>query len=331
MWLRWYVEQVTRVHFDDSAICEGSGGRAGDHEPDVLHLAAILSQFAADVLGPAPAGLIGGAADTHTADAHQLESTLGHFPDLIRMLEALQDHLRRRFAHWAPHLVSRWLLNECQQIRYACSLLPGHFLSKAPTLMHPSLDSACAAAVSALEHEPFYRSITSEFEGDDARRRAALAAYFDDSVRQGTRIGRVVHLEAADIGVAVWVLPQSDEVQERERLRKRVYLVGVLGEAGYENYARIVDFMSERARTIVGKDAWYLSIVAVAPQAQGRGLGARLLEPTLAEADAASAVCYLETFGTRSLHFYERLGFVTLAKFDEPTTRARYAVMVRVP
>jgi GNAT superfamily N-acetyltransferase len=197
--------------------------------------------------------------------------------------------------------------------------------------MHPSLDPACAAAVSALEHEPFYRSITAEFGDDDARRGAALAAYFDDSIRQGTRIGRVVHLKAADIGVAVWVLPQSDEVQERERLRKRVYLLGVLGEAGYEHYARIVDFMSERARTIVGNDSWYLSIVAVAPQAQGRGLGARLLEPTLAEADAASAVCYLETFGTRSLHFYERLGFVTRAKFDEPTTRAQYAIMVRVP
>ena len=195
--------------------------------------------------------------------------------------------------------------------------------------MYPLLDSACAAAVSALERDPFYRCITAEFAADDVRRRAALAAYFDYAIRQGTRIGRVVHLEAADIGVAVWLLPQSDEVQARERLLKRACLHGVLGESGCESYIRIVEYMSARARSVVGSDSWYLSIVAVAPQAQGRGLGARLLAPTLAEADAANAVCYLETFNPRSLHFYQRLGFVTRAQFDEPTTRARYAVMVR--
>jgi ribosomal protein S18 acetylase RimI-like enzyme len=197
--------------------------------------------------------------------------------------------------------------------------------------MYPLLDSACAAAVSALEGDPFYRCITAEFGADDVQRRAALAAYFDYSIRQGTRVGRVVHLEAVHIGVAVWVLPQSGEVQERERSQKRAYLHGVLGEVGCENYARIVDFMGARARTVVGNDSWYLSIVAVAPQAQARGLGARLLAPTLAEADAATAVCYLETFNPRSLHFYERLGFVTRAEFDEPTTRAQYAIMVRTP
>jgi len=197
--------------------------------------------------------------------------------------------------------------------------------------MGPLHDSACATAVAALEDDPFYRSITVEFGADDARRRAALAAYFDYSVGQGTRIGRVVHLEPADIGVAVWVLPQGDEVHERERTRKHAYLQEVLGESGCENYARIVEFMSARARTVVANDAWYLSIVAVAPQAQGRGLGARLLAPTLAEADAVTAVCYLETFNPRSLHFYERLGFVARAEFDEPTTRAQYAIMIRAP
>jgi len=196
--------------------------------------------------------------------------------------------------------------------------------------LYPLLDSACATAVSALEHDPFYRCITTEFGSDDARRRAALAEYFDYSIQQGARIGRVVHLKAADMGVAVWVLPQSDGGRERERTQKGAYLRRVLGEVGCENYARIVDFMSGRAGSIVGNDSWYLSIVAVAPQAQGRGLGARLLAPTLAEADAAPAVCYLETFNPRSLRFYQRLGFVTRAEFDEPTTRARYAIMVRV-
>jgi ribosomal protein S18 acetylase RimI-like enzyme len=197
--------------------------------------------------------------------------------------------------------------------------------------MCPSIDPACAAAVSALEQDPFYRCITAEFRADDVRRRAALTAYLDYSIRQGTRIGRAVHLEEADIGVAVWVLPHSDELRERERSLKLTYLHSVLGDYGCGSYERIVEYMSARAGTVVGKGSWYLSIVAVAPEAQGRGVGAALLAPTLAQADAAMAGCYLETFNPRSVRFYQRLGFVTQAEFDEPTTRSRYAIMVRVP
>jgi ribosomal protein S18 acetylase RimI-like enzyme len=193
------------------------------------------------------------------------------------------------------------------------------------------IDPACASMVAALAGDPFYRCISSEFGTDDARRRAALTQYFNYSIRQGARIGRVVHLDEAEIGVAVWVLPQSGEVQEREKSRKARFLRKALGGHGYLSYEQIVGYMSARAGTVLGSDAWYLSIVAVAPRAQGQGLGARLLAPTLAEAAAARAVCYLETFNPRSLRFYERLGFATQAEFDEPRTRARYAIMTRVP
>lgn len=89
--------------------------------------------------------------------------------------------------------------------------------------------------------------------------------------------------------------------------------------------------MSAKAASVVDDDAWYFSIVAVDPTAQGQGLGRKLLEPTIAEADRVSATCYLETFSPRNLPFYERLGFVTEARFAEPTTGADYAVMVRYP
>jgi ribosomal protein S18 acetylase RimI-like enzyme len=75
--------------------------------------------------------------------------------------------------------------------------------------------------------------------------------------------------------------------------------------------------------------AWYLSIIAVDPALQDRGLGRKLLEPTLAETDRVSATCYLETFSPRNVFLYERIGFTTRARFFEPTTRADYAVMVR--
>lgn len=54
---------------------------------------------------------------------------------------------------------------------------------------------------------------------------------------------------------------------------------------------------------------YFLGFLAVRPTHQGRGLGARLLAPVLARADAEGAACYLENSNPRNTPFYERLGF----------------------
>jgi GNAT superfamily N-acetyltransferase len=197
--------------------------------------------------------------------------------------------------------------------------------------MDPPIDPASSAAAAALDSDPFYRCIAVESAADSVRRRAVLSRYLDYSIAQGLRVGRVVHPETPALGVAIWLLPQSPQIQEREAESKRSYLQRLLGEAGWANYQRIVHYMSTRAHTVVGDDAWYLSILAVAPQEQGRGLGTRLLAPTLAEADSGGRICYLETFGAESPRFYERFGFVTQAEFIEPTTGSPYTLMMRRP
>lgn len=192
-----------------------------------------------------------------------------------------------------------------------------------------NLDAACPNLVLALENDPFYRAICGRFIDDKERRRELLARYFDYSIREGQEIGRCVHLERAAVGVAVWLLPQALGLQESAAERKREFLQTALDKEGFANYYAIVESMSEKAASIVPADAWYLSIVAVDPAEQGKGLGRRLLKPTLEEAARAGATCYLETFSTRNVSFYERLGFVTKTRVLEPTTNAEYAVMVR--
>lgn len=192
-----------------------------------------------------------------------------------------------------------------------------------------TIDAACGSAVAALEDDPFYRAICGGYVGDAAQRRLVLAEYFAYSIWEGAEIGRCVHLPERARGVAVWLLPQAAEVRARAAQNKRSFLEATLDAAGRENYYRILDFMSGKAADVVERGAWYLSIVAVDPAAQGQGFGRKLLEPTIADADGVSAMCYLETFNPRNVGFYERLGFATAARFVEPTTRAEYAVMVR--
>jgi GNAT superfamily N-acetyltransferase len=106
-------------------------------------------------------------------------------------------------------------------------------------------------------------------------------------------------------------------VYQAEAKAKAEFLAAALGAAGADAYRRIVDFMRPRALAAIPEPAWYLSIVGVTPSAQGQGIGRRHVEPTLAEADAAGADCYLETFDPRNPRFYERLGFSAVASHAE--------------
>ena len=186
-----------------------------------------------------------------------------------------------------------------------------------------------AALAEALGDDPFYRSITAGFGDDEAGRAACLRRYFRISLDEGAAIGRVV--SAGGDGAAIWCLPGDDAVLAAAAARKRAALAPLLGVAGFSNYRRIVESMDTNLPGAFDRSAWYLSILGVAPQVRGGGLGARLLAPTLAEADAAHAPCFLDTFNSRSLPFYERLGFRPSRPIVEAVTGAPYWVMVRAP
>jgi GNAT superfamily N-acetyltransferase len=188
-----------------------------------------------------------------------------------------------------------------------------------------------AALVDSLRYDPFYVTITEEFADNEARRRQALARYFDYSISEGARLGRLVVWPDPSVGAAVWLLPAETSVYVAEAKAKAEFLATALGATGRDAYRRIIDFMRPRALAAVAESAWYLSIVGVTPSAQGQGIGRRLIEPTLAEADEAGVECYLETFDRRNPGFYQRLGFSAAGSHAEPVTGATYTIMRRNP
>lgn len=75
---------------------------------------------------------------------------------------------------------------------------------------------------------------------------------------------------------------------------------------------------------------YYFAHVGVAPSAQGKGLGSRLMGPTLERCDEESVPAYLEASSERSAALYERLGFRILRELraaDSPPLR----LMLRRP
>lgn len=196
--------------------------------------------------------------------------------------------------------------------------------------MDPHLTRRAATTLAlSLIGDPFYQAITVGCGVDSDARIRVLAQYFDYSLREASRTGRCILHEDPAVGAAAWLLPRSPAVDATEHSAKAAYLAGLLGAPGWNDYRRIIEFMAGKSEGLVPKDAWYLTIIGVHPASQGRGIGAELLRPTLAEATQRGVHSFLETFRPRSLAFYERLGFARVAEFVEPTTKASCAVMRR--
>ena len=82
---------------DHAAVGERRRGHPGDHQPDVLDRAPLGPDPGADVLGPPPSRLVGGAGrDDQTPDLDHLEPAEAHLPHLVGVqLEPLQDDIPR--------------------------------------------------------------------------------------------------------------------------------------------------------------------------------------------------------------------------------------------
>lgn len=88
------------------------------------------------------------------------------------------------------------------------------------------------ALVDSLRYDPFYIALTEAFAGDEAGRRQALACYFDYSMSEGARKGRLVLWPEASIGTAVWLVPGNKLAHAAEAKAKSEFLEAVLGPVG---------------------------------------------------------------------------------------------------
>ncbi len=80
-----------------------------------------------------------------------------------------------------------------------------------------------------------------------------------------------------------------------------------------------------------GEPHFFLGAVGVQPDQQRRGIGARLLAPTLARADEQAIGAYLETSTASNVAFYERLGFTVTGECVIPDGGPPVWAMTRRP
>ena len=171
-------------------------------------------------------------------------------------------------------------------------------------------DQALSAGEVLSRSHADYPTFTHTFP-EPARRARALRAFMTVVARDAAHFGSVYAAETRDgrvHGVAIWLPPGKFPWSAWRQVRGMPWMLSVL-RASPRSFPVFMRTGMRGARLHPPDSHWYLEVMGVAPEAQGKGLGGRLLAPVLETADREHVDCYLETADRTNVRFYERHGF----------------------
>jgi GNAT superfamily N-acetyltransferase len=120
---------------------------------------------------------------------------------------------------------------------------------------------------------------------------------------------------AAFEAVSIWIPPGGTEFLPEDEQRLPQLLAELIGSRADDVAELISRFGSAHPRR---ERHYYLSLLGVAAEHRGRGLGMALLRENLGRIDRERMPAYLESSNPNNNHRYESLGFVPVVSFQAP-------------
>jgi len=83
-------------------------------------------------------------------------------------------------------------------------------------------------------------------------------------------------------------------------------------QIGFSSLKKMIHFQINATsirKRLVRDPYWYLQLIAVAPEHQGRGFASRLLKPILLQAEKEKTPVFLETHNPQNIPIYKNFGF----------------------
>jgi ribosomal protein S18 acetylase RimI-like enzyme len=120
---------------------------------------------------------------------------------------------------------------------------------------------------------------------------------------------RTAYLSADFCGAALWLPPG---VHPDDEALKKVFR----DTAKHEHLDDLLATFEKMDEWNPDEPHWYLPLIGVEPNAQGRGLGGALMRHAVARCDQEDAVAYLESSNPRNISLYERHGFEVMGEIQ---------------
>lgn len=194
-------------------------------------------------------------------------------------------------------------------------------------LTQSQLNQAIEVMGRAFRNDPFLRHLAP----DDAQRARLTPEFVGIVVKYCFRYGEAWATPSLD-GVACWLTPGNTSPTFGRMLRTGMLTMPLkFGRAGFGRFNGVVTYTDKVHKQSVSGPHWYLWGLGVEPSQQGKGIGGRLMQPVLSQADAANQPCYLETQNESNLTFYQEHGFEVVSDGVGPKSDLRVWAMVRKP
>jgi ribosomal protein S18 acetylase RimI-like enzyme len=173
-----------------------------------------------------------------------------------------------------------------------------------------SLESVSRDLSAAFGDDPLF----NWFSRADARRDRARLNFFRFFMKTLVLSNGETLRPASGGGAAVWM---GSETQGPNTLGEELRALPVLlGLTGFGRFSRLTKLrgVMDKAHPMDRPHA-YLWFLGVTPEAQGHGIGSRLLKAKLDQLDADGVPAFLETATTRNVALYRRHGFDVISEY----------------
>ncbi len=179
----------------------------------------------------------------------------------------------------------------------------------------------------AFIHDPVFSYLISDIN----QRSKTLNHYFQHVIKYGLHYGEVyssLNLE----GISVWLPPKSSSHTRWKAIKTGALVLPLKVKWKYlalQN--KIYKFTDNLHKKLVPYAHWYLSLIGVGPNHQGKGFGQQLLSTTINRIDPESKPIYLETNKEKNVEIFKRFGFRILKKVIIPGTEIFHWSLLRNP
>jgi GNAT superfamily N-acetyltransferase len=179
----------------------------------------------------------------------------------------------------------------------------------AQPLGRAGVDEAAGVLARALADDPGWIHVFP-----DAAPRVGRMTRMLRTMIGGAYVGHGASLAITGAAAAIWTPPGAHDVPVLTALRLAPRLAWLLGRRS----GRAIRLFRAMTAGNPKEPHYYLAILGVDPQHQGKGLGVAVCAPVLARCDETRTLAWLESTNPKNHSFYLRLGFELAAETPIP-------------
>jgi len=165
---------------------------------------------------------------------------------------------------------------------------------------------------------------------EELERKKITSYFLSLAIYSGIRYGEIYATSPNMEGVAIWFPSDNYPVNIWKLVRSvPISVIFGLGRYGGGRMRQVGEYVDAVHQRLSPFRHWFLQVIGVDPQFQGKGYAGKLLKPMLARIDEEGLSCYLETLDEHNVALYEHFNFTVIDKSTIPGTKLTNWAMLR--